>query len=212
MVRLPFVPGEPRRYTAEKSLAKPSKTHPVRDKVLAALITAAVLSLIAFVIPQGWRFVFACFSTVGNWLISTSSLPNWLVVLMSLATLLVGGLAAMFVRDYYRPKIAEQPSLPTEINVYDIVWRWERSHGISKYNVYSFCPQCDFQVHPHSVSQYRFLDLNAFACENCGWTSETFETPLDQIESVVIRKIQQTMRELEKNRLAENKSTGKISV
>lgn len=168
----------------------------IGSKLIVALIAAGIGTLIQYLLPGGWGTVFAWISKVFGsaikWLGSPATMPTWvMVVLFGIAAVVVIGVA---IFAYVVVKKPGEDLTFTEAEYFGVKWRWSYGHtGI--YNVVSFCPRCDLQVHPSNGSSYSFIDRIGFKCEDCHWTSQDFDCGHADLIDRVTRKIQQELRQ-----------------
>ena len=170
--------------------------HKIRNSVIASLFTAAVVSLVVYLIPGGWASVIGwCAKITGAavaWLCTSLEVPVWLIAILALAFAALVIAAAVIVLAIVR-KSSDQIESFTEAEFFGIKWRW-RYGQMGIYDIASFCPECDLQVHPVSASAYRAVDRVVYGCDECHWHSEEFEMSAAEVEDRVLRKIQQEIR------------------
>lgn len=171
------------------------------QKITSALMVAAIISLVTWVLPGGWGTVWSGIKTVVKWLGESGSLPHWLIIILWICAAVVAGLL-VFVLAFKIRETAES-IYPTEKTLYGIRWRWKvTKNGIQ--GLHSFCPVCDFQVHPHHTGMLGEIFATHYECDNpeCGRLRETFQGKRNaEVESLVIRKLHQEFRA--KNRQTE---------
>lgn len=168
-----------------------TKENTIRSKVVPSLITAAIVSLITTLIPGGWRWVFAQGLSVWRWLDSAVAIQVWFLALLSLLSLAFLVAAGVLVYAATRKPEADIAARYTEDTFFGIRWRWSYGqHGI--YDLCSFCPRCDMQVHPRHATA--FQASVEYHCDDCGTDLQRFEFGHAEVESRVTRKIQQRLR------------------
>ncbi len=162
-------------------------SHPIRDTVIGTLIAAAILSLVATVIPGGWTWVFRELADFRHWSKGTVNVALWLLILVIVADLTFFSIAVLWALE--RIFKSDSANAITDEGVFDgIRWRWRYGqHGVS--DLAAFCPDCDLQIRPQGD---RFGVK--FNCEDCGKTLQTFDRSYSDVQNMVIRKIQKTMR------------------
>lgn len=167
---------------------------PVWSKVIAAGILA-VVGLAATYLAGWWPPLANVFLSLSSLMVSVTAVPNWL-----LALLILGAIAVFIVLTIVLWAIAfPSKSSPSFINYtqdefFGIRWRWRYDGDTSIYNLVSFCPRCDYQVHPRNVSGFRAIDHLGYRCDDCGATLGDFEMSLEELSSRVTRKIHQKIR------------------
>jgi len=145
----------------------------------------------------GWLgTILRALGLIGRFLVASTSLPRWLIVLLVLALL-----ASVFGALKRRLTAITQPleigwlSYTTDVfpGFDGAVWRWRYS-GDSILRIVAFCPRCDMQLAarygPVGFGGYR----TTLACENCNWSSSEIEGELNEIISRVERLIQRKLR------------------
>jgi hypothetical protein len=165
----------------------------MRARVVAPLITAALISLVTTIIPGGWLWVFARCRVAWIWFVSAVTVPMWLLALLSLLSLAL--LGTIVVGIFFAIRRGESDILAKyrEDTLFGIHWRWRYGQdGI--YNLHSFCPHCDMQVYPHPVDTHRPGDWVEYRCDDCGAKLQSFECGQSELQDRVTRKIQQKVR------------------
>jgi len=175
--------------------ATKDKDHSLRNGIIAAIAGAIALPLLAWLL--GWLgTILRALGLIGRFLVASTSLPRWLIVL-----LVLGLLASVFGALKRRLTAITQPleigwlSYTTDVfpGFDGAVWRWRYS-GDSILRIVAFCPRCDMQLAarygPVGFGGYR----TTLACENCNWSSSEIEGELNEIISRVERLIQRKLR------------------
>jgi hypothetical protein len=170
--------------------------HPIRNSVIASLITAAVTGLLLAIIPGGWPWVVERvgdgYCATAKWLRAPIEIPAWMLILLVLVACGVLAVGIIVVVAILRGSPAEPPKV-TEGEFFGIKWRWGYGPGGIE-RMATFCPVCDLQVHPKDGSQYRAIDSTVFRCDDGHWESELFDCSYEDLEDRVRRKIQQRLR------------------
>jgi hypothetical protein len=170
--------------------------HPIRNSVIASLTTAVITAIALAIVPGGWPWVLTKLRNAASvtfaWLNSGIVLPAWLVLLLSILSILVIVALALLGFALLRKGGARADAF-TSAEFFGIKWRWKYGHhGI--HTIVSFCPVCDLQVHPQNASSYRAIDWVAFRCDEGHWQSQDFQCSYEELEDRVRRKIQQQLR------------------
>lgn len=166
-----------------------SKSHPVRNSVIAGLIVVAIVSLLSLV-PGGWNIIWRLLRAVLKWLTSSITIPIWFFLLLLLGT--VGLLLMMILITIVGKSKTRETDYTSDIFL-GLRWRWRYGKsGI--YSLACFCPKCDLQVYPCNTSSYNVVPQIAFKCEDCGHVLATFDTTHDELEDRVKRYIQKNLR------------------
>lgn len=166
--------------------------HPVRTRIISALTVILVVSLTAYFFPGGWAWVFAKAGDAWHWFVGPATVPIWLLVLLCLFAL------AFFVAVTFlilAARNADQALDFTETELFAIRWRWRYGqHGI--FDLVSFCPHCDLQVYAKpTTSSHGGFNAVVYHCDDCNRQLHHFDQDRDEVENLVTRKIQQTIRE-----------------
>lgn len=168
---------------------------PVWSKVIAGVILAIGAVITAYVLD--W------WATIGRWankgwgfLFESTSIVNWLFVVMAGCSLLVVLLAITFCWS----ALLGNEKNPTRNwrdyrtdNLFGLRWRWQYSGG-SIVSLYSCCPHCDYQVYAQDFSNDRFDPHIRFICDSCGQMLGDHRESLASVENKVGRFIDQKIR------------------
>ncbi|HUW27893.1 MAG TPA: hypothetical protein VMV97_04725 [Sulfuriferula sp.] len=169
-----------------------------KDPVWSAVIAAAVIGvggacgtyLLGF-----WPRMATFGSQVWRLFTTSTAVPNWLLVLLGVATiptllLLAAGMWALFAK-----KTSSQPSWVayTSDMFFGLRWRWRYTAG-SIDGLNTFCPHCDYQVFPYEASAYQMVDRIGFKCDSCQRGLGEFDESILSLKSKVERFIQQKVR------------------
>lgn len=167
---------------------------PVWSKVIAGVILAALLAAGSYLL-NWWPAIGSLLGTALVFLLSTSSLPNWLIgLLVVLSALPILAVAASAWRGFVPSATLHDWSTYQTDCFFGLRWRWSYYSDGQIRDMHSFCPGCDYQVFSHHASGYRAVDLIAFTCDSCGRSLGEFQEPYESLESKVIRLIQQKLR------------------
>jgi hypothetical protein len=173
-----------------RKLIKRLWTDQVWSKVIASGIVAAVAAFFAY---RWWTPIIAGVVATWHFLGDTTPVMNWLLIVLVLCTLGVGGILVLAVLADRMPKEPArrwQDYLSDEFH--GIRWRWRYSSTDSIRDVCPFCPQCDMQISPHP-SAYIGAGITVFECDNCSF-ERRIEREYDGIEHLIQRSIQQKLR------------------
>ena len=169
-----------------------------KDRVWSAVIAALVITvggacgtyLLGF-----WPRMATFGSDIWHFSARPTAVPNWLLVILGVATiptllLLAAGIWALFAK-----KTSNQPSWVTYTSdmFFGLRWRWRYTAG-SIAGLNTFCPHCDYQVFPYDASAYQMVERIAFKCDSCRRDLGQFDESLQSIQSKVERFIQQKLR------------------
>jgi hypothetical protein len=126
-------------------------------------------------------------------LVQRTSIPNWLLGLLVV-------IAVVFtLRVVVGAVIRRRPNWRsyTEDTFFGLVWRWRYSIVIGEgipVDLTSFCPYCDFQVHPEPGSDSRAVEGIAYHCDGCGRALGTVNESVFSLYNKVERLIQRKLR------------------
>jgi hypothetical protein len=179
--------------------------HPVRDKVVGGLILAAIISFITFVLPGGWGSVFhgvyQFFHWLWLWLVADVVVARWLfwgLIIMSVG--FVVGIVFHIFESSGGTDYQIKPVKDSEGFFFGIRWRWRNDAGHIQ-NLAAFCPNCDLQIHPWAtrpgVNPERSPVI--YRCDDCQRDLYDSRDTRSQVEDLVMRKIQQKIRDDKRN-------------
>lgn len=167
---------------------------PVWSKVISTgIVGAFALGLSYFL--DWWPVLGAYLTTALTFASDKSLIPNWLIGLLILAALPAVAIIATLVWQAVSPRAAESISWQSYTSDFfmGLRWRWCYA-GDYMIDFRTFCPHCDFQVHPENVSAYRVVDRIAFHCESCNTHLGTFDESYRSLENKAERFAQQKIR------------------
>jgi hypothetical protein len=154
---------------------------PVWSRVIASVIFVVGATIVTYFRKTIGRFI----KRILEFIFSTTAVPNWLIGLLCLLSLLAILIICAFIWDRFHPSQTKELawSKYTSDIFFGLRWRWSYSiySGIS--NLCSFCPDCDYQIYQYDS-----------CCDSCG---KRFDQPYesrDTIEGKVERLIQQKLR------------------
>lgn len=167
-----------------------------RSSVLPTLLTTAILSIIATLIPGGWSWVFALCKKVWRWLLSTTEIRVWLLCLLVLCAISIIAAGVLFL--YAAVAKADHATNYTQDEFFGVRWSW-RYGQMGIYDLAAFCPKCDLQIYARpgwdaGSCKSRIL----YHCEDCKRDVQSFDCAESEIENRVMRKIQQRLRQKER--------------
>jgi hypothetical protein len=168
---------------------------PVWSKVIAAGILAVVATVGTYFLDW-WPSVGAAVKKCYLFLLLTSKVQNWLLALICLLCLptliLIGALIWNAVRSQGTSKGLGWRTYTSDL-YFGLRWRWKYFDNGNIYDVYTFCPHCDFQVFPHNTSLYGVIRIG-FNCDSCGRMLGEMNESWNSLENKVKRFIQQKLR------------------
>lgn len=136
----------------------------------------------------------ACFGWLGIWhfLVGGHSVPGWLLVVLSLASLLFVWRVITVLRAPTGPRRQDY----TEDAFFDLMWRWSYFAGDIQRPA-PFCLRCDIQLVAMRDTEYGpwgRREVTHFVCDHCHGTKLKLDEPLEQIQDNVIRKVHRKLR------------------
>jgi hypothetical protein len=169
---------------------------PVWSKVIAGVILTVVATIGAYFLdwwPSIGSFIWNCYKSI----FFTTTTPNWLLGILCILSLPTIVIALALLWEKVHPKKQNDShswrSYTTD-NYFGLRWRWKYYQDGGIYDVYTFCPHCDFQVFPYDASGYRIIDRIGYQCDSCGRDLGQVDESRDSLENKVIRLIQQKLR------------------
>ncbi|MEQ8486070.1 MAG: hypothetical protein RIB46_17060 [Pseudomonadales bacterium] len=164
------------------------------DPVGSKMIATAAVALLAFVasyLAGWWPTIWDAIKSFFLWFGETTPTYNWILVIAGCLILLVCVLAVAAFRSDRR---TITHTLYTQDSFDGLTWRWKIGAEGFVWDLYAFCPRCDYQVFAHNASSYRALDVIQYSCDSCGYRTGEFEETVEHLESRVMRFSQQKLR------------------
>lgn len=169
---------------------------PVWSKVIAGVILAAGATIGAYFL--NWWPIIGRFTRSGyNFILFTTSVPNWLLVILGIVCLptIFLVLSLIWEKTHIKNKDTEADWRSYKTDIYfGLRWRWKYFQGGAIHDVNTFCPLCDFQVFPYNASAYSIIDRIGYHCDSCGSDLGQLDESQGSLENKVIRLIQQKLR------------------
>ena len=168
------------------------------DAVWSKVIATAIIALAGIVITYSlkmWPAIGAAVVNVFAFLGASSSVPNWLIGFGAACFLVVLFLIAAIIWRAIFPSATTNTwrSYVTD-NFFGLRWHWQYGFDGGIFSLYSFCEDCDYQIHPENVSGYSAAPRFVYRCDICGRLAGPFEEEPLKLESKVKRLIQQKLR------------------
>lgn len=167
---------------------------PVWASVIATGIAAGLGGLGAYFLGY-WPTISSSLSAVWSFFLAHSEVSNWLIFLLAIPSVLFGVLviAGLWSHWFGEGDRAVNWQSYTVDNFFGLRWRW-RYDGGSIEGLSTFCQHCDYQVFPRSASAYEAIDRIEFSCDSCHSHVGTFNESMWDLQSKVVRLIQQKIR------------------
>lgn len=176
------------------SLVKKCWHDPVGSKVIATAITGTAGAGIYFF--DWWPAIVKGSKATFDFVFSNTTVPNWLLGILLVPLLLVLIVVGVVIRNkrHTTHHFPAWISYTTDI-FFNIRWTWRYDVSNKIIELFSFCPDCDFQIYPKRYLNFvrDFTHIN-FHCENCGHNFGNFPEDIAQFENKVIRHIQRKIR------------------
>ena len=164
---------------------------PVWSKVIAGVILGAPAVLAAY---NWWTEFVAAVARTARFLLATTPVWNWLIVIFCLCAVVVVGIFALVVYAWIRPDVAPSWRTYRADEFLGMKWRWRYDDNNQIRDLLPFCPHCDFQIVPHDASDSPVSIRTEFRCDDCETHVCTLNSSLPVIEDRVARQIQKKMR------------------
>lgn len=182
-------------YTESIVSLRKFSQHPVWSNAIGGIIAATVIALAGFVYRKSWwPAVRRGASAAREYLLAESSLPHWVVGLLALGdvlfVVLVAGLVVIALQAKNQNQNPPDWLSYTSDNFYGLNWVW--AYEGREVLLKGVLCQCGYQVGPDSTSM--FDSSVRFHCDSCGRTVPVEGQSWDSLQSVVMRLIQQKLR------------------
>jgi hypothetical protein len=165
-----------------------SDKHPLRTFILGTAIGGLILAFVLWFVPAVWQACRSASIWLFLFLLSSVSVPIWLIVLIS--PLIISTLVRMF--SALREKDIGHPDWRyyNQDEIMGMHWRWRYSpYNADIEGIWSFCPDDDTElVYLKGYSQV------SFRCETCKKQFGPFEGDLAYMLEMVKRQIRRKLR------------------
>lgn len=169
---------------------------PVWSKVIAATLITVVISAGGYVLGL-MPLVKVVLSSIWSFVISQTSVPNWLIAVFSVPILvLIFGVVSAGVTGLKKTDddVTTWESYRSD-SFYSLNWSWEYSKSGKISKLYTLCPACSYQILPHQVAGPNYYShYIEYKCDECGYKVKTFKEEYDTLLSKIERKIQRNIR------------------
>jgi hypothetical protein len=167
---------------------------PVWSKVIATGILALLTYLGAYLLGLSPAII-AFFAQSWGFFTATSSVPNWLIGLMTIPCLVLGWALVVELKSRMSAEVTEPVNWNSyqRDNFFGLLWGWRYS-GNSIEGLHSLCPNCEYQVLPRDVSSYIAVPRFECKCEDCGYSAGSFKGEPRELLHKVELKIQKELR------------------
>ena len=165
------------------------------DPVWSKVISAAIMAVVVIIFPW-WQRVTTLLEKTYVIFLQHSLMPNWLVGLMALCSLIVIMIVVVTVWSSFWPN-SSVPNWKSEYRedlFFNIRWRWRYSTDNAVTGILSYCPECDLQIYSINAGGYRAIPTIVFVCECCNTKSREFDESYSKLENKIERFIHQKIR------------------
>ncbi len=171
------------------------KDHSIRNSVIATLIATLIIAIVKPLRDIALVFmnmILGVILALAKHLVTAASVPWWMIyAVIGVLLLLIWRTAKGVFKELATDATKQTHLVYTTDRFHGLVWRWlMRSNG-QPYNIATFCPRCDMQLHPAS-NGYGYS--TQFHCDKCEFTSKVIEMEPMTLEDWVIREIQRKLR------------------
>jgi hypothetical protein len=164
-----------------------------------SILAAAVLQFVGWInLPAWWTALRTGVAAAWCWAITSTPIPHWLLVIMSIAVLAWLALfATLFVglrRDAQRA--FDVFGYVTDV-FFNMRWRWLWQDN-RPYNIVPFCLTCDMQIDPARGGGYASAARVVFPCRRCGTVQHEIgdgATAFEDVQREVALHIQRNVRQ-----------------
>lgn len=168
----------------------------VWSKVIAGAILAAAGVVITYLM-NWWPAIAGVVASLFGFLAEASSVPNWLIGIGIVCSVLVLIIAAMILWQAVSPTSGTSREASRGYltdTFFGLRWRWQYGGDGDIRDLYACCEHCDYQVHAENVSGYDAVPSMLFRCDLCSSTAGPFNEEPFEFESKIRRRIQQKLR------------------
>jgi hypothetical protein len=168
---------------------------PVWSKVIAGTILALAAGVGAYFFDW-WPSIKGIAQGIIDFLQSQTAVPNWLLGVMAIPMLFgIYVFGYVIWKGYFTNNQTPTWRNYVKDSFFEIHWSWRYSESGQIFDLYSFCPNCDFQIYPRRhLDVWRDFTHISFHCESCGKDLGNFSDDVEQFENKITRHIQRNIR------------------
>lgn len=170
-----------------------SEKHPIRNRVIFPVVSGLILAGLIYFIPKVFSFVQDALSTMWNYLLSETLMPNsllCLLIILAIPTIL------SLVKFFFRTK-SQRTSDENNLSLYKsdflfgMSWKWSfiNSNDLPSQDLWCFCPSCATRL-VYQLGYNGNKMTTKFICENCGFGSDQFIGNNTDALNTVVREIE----------------------
>lgn len=169
-----------------------------KSSILSGVIVGVILLAIGFFLNL-FSWAWEAVRGIWPWLITSTEVSNWLLILLALATLILIGMCGMI--GFYALAVSDKPEAKYKEDMFHkVLWRWNYLGGYVS-ELTAFCPKCDMQLRPELITVQRptgqslgTSDETYFSCDDCtGFVASISFRPND-LEKNIRLKIEKNLR------------------
>jgi hypothetical protein len=160
---------------------------PGQAKVVAAAIIIALA--VGYFIGL-WSLLGEWLSALWHLLAGETLVPNWLVGIFAICSLIVAGLLGASLRPTRR-RLERPYQIHAQDNFFNIKWRWSYDEGGSVRQLTPYCRHCDHLLVLKNVGAGRPIDRYECRCEHCGALACELDCSIEEFERRVLVRIDQ---------------------
>lgn len=169
-----------------------------KDPVWSKVIATGVIAFLSYT----GAYLFGLLSTITTFFIqlwsfltTSSSVPNWLVGIMTIPCLMLCWFLVVEFKDRIASENSELVNWKSyqRDNFFGLIWVWRYSRN-SIEGLHSLCPICEYQVLPKNASAFAVAPRFECICDDCGYSAGSFEGEPCELLHKVELKIQKELR------------------
>lgn len=165
---------------------------PVWSKVISAGILALIASVSAYFLGA-WPTIKVALSQAWSFVLSSTSVPNWIIGIMAVPCLLLGYVILIGIKEWLIGESGVGFKNYTKDNFFDLLWVWRYS-GNEIDDLHSLCPRCQYQILPKDAASFAAVPRYEYTCDDCGYFVGFIEGYPDELHQKVKLKIQKSLR------------------
>jgi predicted RNA-binding Zn-ribbon protein involved in translation (DUF1610 family) len=165
-----------------------------KDPVWSKVIAGIILILIGTIATDAlnlWPEIQWFLKLIWSSFTSSTSIPNWLFILMAIPCLLVFGAVFFWLKE--KSNQGSCASGYVKDNFAGLTWGWSYL-GQHITNLHCLCPECQYQIIPKQMHNYQAGGyIYEYSCEECGYKVQPVSDN-NGLEQKIKLKIQKKLR------------------
>lgn len=168
-----------------------------KDPVWSKIIATAILLLLGSVgtyVLGVWPSIIKFSADMYDFLNSTQSVKNWLIGIALIPWFLIIYIIFLLILEAFKNNKADLDwrSYTTDY-FFGLNWKWSyRGENIN--DLFSFCPECQYQIFANSVGGYDMARCYQYVCDDCGYCAQDSDVEPEMLKHRVKLKIQKNLR------------------